>query len=200
MNINDNEIVFDQGLSIIFYEVNIENPAPYNQTAFWLNAQYYLKFIKDEKDGRKETLIPGRGKLEEFKKSFDNLKRKLAENHPLQTTDVKFLPAPAGFQFPLVLNADKSSELPFDSFSQNSLDSISSQQSSENSSESKPPNSLNQKQKITINHKSPYSLNQESKIHSFPLLELRRGKKRDFIAENIQAVKEEKAVKIKPRI
>lgn len=196
MGMNGDKIVFGQGLSIIFFKIDDKNPAPYNQTIFWVNAQYYLKFIKEEV----ETLIPGRGKLEEFKKSFDNLKRKLAENHPLQTTDVKFLPAPAGFQFPLVLNTDKSSKLPSDSSSQNSLDSISSQQSSENSSESKSPNSLNQKQKITINHKSPYSLNQESQIHSFPLLELRRGKKRDFIAENIQAVKEGKAVKIKPRI
>ncbi|WP_342227321.1 hypothetical protein [Rickettsiella endosymbiont of Rhagonycha lignosa] len=133
MNINDNEIVFGQGLSIIFYEVNDENLAPYNQTALWVNAQYYLKFIKDEKDGRKETLIPGRGKLEEFKKSFHNLKSKINEKKPLLENDLKFLPILPEFKLSLTSNdsdkesaygSNNSSEVSFSSeqFSEKNLD------------------------------------------------------------------------------
>ena len=101
-------------------------------TKRWSSADYCIRFSKRyEKGGVEQTLMPGKIDLEEFKRSFISLKRKLAENLPLQPTDVKFLPIPAGFKFPIVYDGDKSSGIESNSSSPTSLESISSQQCSE---------------------------------------------------------------------
>lgn len=147
------ELKFSNGISVVLFELNNEN-RPYNG-GLWITANYGLKFTKEDKDGKKETLIPGRKKLEGIKASFDNLERKLKENKPLSESDVKFLPIPAGFKFTVESDSVKSQEsISFNSenlsetslnttddknnesslelvssnFSQNSLESISSKQ------------------------------------------------------------------------
>lgn len=93
-----------------------------SETKRWNSTDYCVRFIKRYEKGEvEETLMPGKINFGEFKRSFNSLKRKLAENCPLKATDVKFLPVLAGFNFPLESAADKSSGIDF-----NSLESISS--------------------------------------------------------------------------
>lgn len=109
INENNQEVVFSSG------------------TKPWDSADYCIRFIKRYENGcDEETLMPGKIDLEEFKRSFTSLKRKLAENHPLQATDVKFLPVPTGFKFPIVYDGDKSSGIDSNSSSPSSPTSLAS--------------------------------------------------------------------------
>jgi hypothetical protein len=193
------ELNFGQDLSIIFYEVNDANPPPYNQTVFWLNAQYYLKFIKDEKDGRKETLIPGRGKLEAFKTSFNNLKRKIEEKKPLVETDLQFLP-PVLPEFKFFLGSNNGDKESAYGSSKSSDIFISSQESSEenhdvkkNSDKSRIPirsssNASSSTDNLSSASSSLFSLHQKSgqknNLIPFCSFKINRDKREVLISED----------------
>lgn len=98
-----------------------------SETKRWNSADYCIRFIKrHEKGGVEETLMPGKIDLREFKKSFNSLKRKLAEKCPLQEIDIKFLPVPAEFKFPIMYDSNESFGIDSNSSSPTSVESISS--------------------------------------------------------------------------
>lgn len=129
----ENNKITGQGISFEYFQIGDPKKGlflrPSNQTKTWNDAEYFLKFIKEDKYNKYETLIPGRNKFEEFKKYFDEVKIKIEKEIPLSKEDYKYFPLLQAFKFKEEYDDKKSiSSLGSSEFS------IPSQSSSENGS------------------------------------------------------------------